>query len=48
MAREPGKLLDSGGAFPFLAMETVKHGRMALPDAFAGSWGVFIAYRAHW
>ena len=48
MAREPGALLDTGDAFPPLAMETVKHGRMTLPDAFGGQWGVFVAYRAHW
>jgi hypothetical protein len=48
MARESGPLLDSGDPFPSLAMETVKHGRITVPDAFRGGWGVFLAYRAHW
>jgi len=48
MAREPGRILDSGEPLPSLTIETVKHGRMTLPDAFGGQWGVFIVYRAHW
>lgn len=48
MAREGGAFLDSGQRFPTLTMETVKHGRMTLPEGFGDGWGVFLAYRAHW
>lgn len=48
MAREPGRILDSGDPFPSLTLETVKQGRITLPEAFDGRWGVFIVYRAHW
>lgn len=48
MARASGSLLDTGDTFPTLEFETVTHGRIALPDAFRGGWGVFLAYRAHW
>jgi hypothetical protein len=29
-------------------MDTVKHGRLALPEGFGDGWGVFLIYRAHW
>lgn len=48
MARAGGSILDSGDRFPTLSMETVKHGRVAVPETFGGGWGVFLAYRAHW
>jgi hypothetical protein len=48
MAREGSFILDSGDAFPALTMQTVNHGRLTLPEAFGGGWGVFLAYRAHW
>jgi hypothetical protein len=35
--------------FPRLAGETVKHGRLTLPDDVpAGRWAVILAYRAQW
>lgn len=48
MARGPDAPLDSGDAFPELAFETVAHGQLRLPEAFAGRWGVLLVYRAHW
>jgi len=48
MARAGGFTRDSGDAFPALSMETVAHGRMALPEGFGPGWGVFLVYRAHW
>ena len=48
MAREGSFILDSGDTFPTIGMETVAHGRLTLPDAFDGNWGVFLVYRAHW
>jgi hypothetical protein len=48
MAREGSAILDSGDRFPSLTMETVKHGRLTLPEAFGGGFGVFLGYRAHW
>jgi hypothetical protein len=38
-----------GDPFPCLSGESVRHGRIALPDAIpAERWGVILAYRAHW
>ncbi len=48
MAREGTFILDSGDVFPTLAMDTVAHGRVTLPDGFGDGWGVFLVYRAHW
>ncbi len=48
MARAGTMILDSGDRFPRLEMETVKHGRVVLPDAFGDGWGVVVIYRAHW
>ena len=48
MARTSGSILDTGDRFPTLEFETVKHGRIGLPEAFRGGLGVFLAYRAHW
>ncbi len=48
MARAGMRILDSGEPFPALTMETVAHGRLSLPEAFADGWGVFLLYRAHW
>ena len=40
---------NMGDAFPQLSGETVKHGRLTLPDAIAaGRWSVILAYRAQW
>ncbi len=47
MARAGSKILDSGEPFPALTMETVAHGRLAIPEAL-GTWGVVLLYRAHW
>jgi len=48
MARAGQHILDSGERFPILEFDTVNHGRVSLPKAFEGGWGVFLAYRAHW
>lgn len=48
MAREGTFVLDSGDLFPALALDTVGHGRVSLPDGFGDRWGVFLVYRAHW
>jgi len=34
MTRAGERILDSGERFPDLSMDTVKHGRLALPDGF--------------
>ncbi len=48
MARAGANILDSGQRLPAVTMDTVGHGRLALPDWFGGRWGVFLLYRAHW
>ncbi len=48
MARAGTSILDSGDKFPQLAMDTVRHGHLTLPDALGPGWGVFLVYRAHW
>lgn len=48
MARAGSHILDRGDRFPPLAFDTVQHGRVTLPDHFAGCWGVVLLYRAHW
>jgi hypothetical protein len=48
MAYEGDRRLDAGDRCPALASGTVAHGRIALPQAFGGGWGVLLLYRAHW
>jgi hypothetical protein len=48
MARTGTFILASGDKFPQLAMDTVRHGPLTLPDALGSGWGVFLVYRAHW
>ena len=48
MARAGARILDSGEKLPSITMETVAHGRLTVPERFAGGWGVFLLYRAHW
>jgi hypothetical protein len=48
MARAGGRILDSGEPFPSIEAESVAHGRITVPDVFAGRWGVVLLYRAHW
>ena len=48
MAREGSFVLDSGDRFPTLSFDTVRHGRLTVPDDFKSGWGVFLVYRAHW
>jgi hypothetical protein len=48
MARAGTRILDTGEPLPALSMDTVAHGRLALPDAFGDRWGVLLLYRAHW
>jgi len=48
MAREGFFILDSADVFPTLAMHTVAHGPLTLPEAFEDTWGVFLVYRGHW
>jgi peroxiredoxin len=44
----PVPLLNNGDAFPKLTLPAVGGGSIALPAAFAGSWGVVIIYRGAW
>jgi hypothetical protein len=48
MTRAGARILDGGEKLPDLSMDTVKHGRLALPEGFGNGWGVFLIYRAHW
>jgi len=41
-------LLNNGDAFPKLTVPAVGGGQIALPDVFAGAWGVVIVYRGAW
>jgi hypothetical protein len=41
-------ILDTGDAFPRLEIEKVGGGKIVLPDALNGSWGVILFYRSHW
>lgn len=40
--------LDNGDQLPPLSFNTVADGRLSVPQAFNGNWGVFLIYRAHW
>ena len=48
MTRAGTRVLDSGETLPTVAMETVAHGRIMVPDRFGENWGVLLLYRAHW
>jgi hypothetical protein len=48
VTRTTTSILDSGDPFPVLGADSVAHGRIDLPDYFAGHWGVLLVYRAHW
>ena len=48
MAREGTLILDSGDKFPALAMQTVAHGSIRLPDGAGSGWRTILFYRAHW
>ena len=48
ITRAGTRLLDSGETLPAVAMETVAHGRITVPDRFGENWGVLLLYRAHW
>lgn len=48
MARAGSTILDTGDTRPALAMDTVNHGRLRLPEGFGRGWGVLLLYRAHW
>jgi hypothetical protein len=48
MAREGSFILDTGDVLPALALDTVGHGRVSLPEGFGDGWGVLLVYRAHW
>jgi hypothetical protein len=48
MPRTTPTILDSGDAFPELAIDTVEHGRVALPEHWGDGYGVLLVYRAHW
>ncbi len=39
MWRATSTILDSGDRFPELAMETVHHGHLTLPQGFGEGWG---------
>lgn len=40
--------LRNGDAFPILTLNAVAGGRIVLPDALAGSFGVVLIYRGSW
>lgn len=44
----PSMRLDSGDTLPPVSFITVSDGRLNLPGAFDGHWGVLLFYRAHW
>jgi hypothetical protein len=48
MPRAGAGWLDAGDAWPEVTWPTVAHGSVALPDAWAGRWGVLLLYRGHW
>ncbi|HKB26739.1 MAG TPA: hypothetical protein VKG64_17015 [Methylomirabilota bacterium] len=48
MARVGPFILDSGDRFPALELDTVKHGRLGLPDWFGERWGALLVYRGWW
>jgi hypothetical protein len=45
MARAGGLVLDGGQRLPTVTMDTVSHGRIALPGHFGG---VHLIHGAHW
>jgi len=47
MARA-GTPLDAGDPMAELSMQTLSHGRLEIPTAFNGKWGVVLLYRGHW
>ncbi len=48
VARTTPETLDTDDPFPALSVDTLDHGTIALPEHFAGDWGVLLVYRAHW
>jgi hypothetical protein len=48
MSRTTDHRLDSGDAFPRLALQTVNHGEIELPAHWGDGYGVLLIYRAHW
>ena len=48
MPREPGAILDYKDPFPRMEIDATDGNRLALPDYFAGGWGVLLVYRGHW
>ncbi|HEU5321709.1 MAG TPA: hypothetical protein VFX28_12945 [Methylomirabilota bacterium] len=48
MARAGSSILDSGDTLPSVTFDTAAHGRITVPERFAGGWGVLLLYRAHW
>ncbi|MEN0063765.1 MAG: hypothetical protein AAGA48_16555 [Myxococcota bacterium] len=47
MARA-GTPLDTGDALPKWGFDTLAHGRIEVPEWFAGHYGVLLIYRGHW
>ena len=48
VARATSDTFDTDDPFPALSFPTLDHGTVALPEHFAGNWGVLLVYRAHW
>jgi peroxiredoxin len=40
--------LRDGDHFPTLTVETVKHGRLTIPDDLKSRWAVLLFYRGWW
>ncbi len=41
-------ILDTGDLFPHLEIDKAGGGKIVLPDALSGSWGVVLFYRSQW
>ena len=48
MPRMTESILDTGDPFPATEFDKVGGGKLQLPEALAGHWGVVLFYRGHW
>ena len=49
MARDQSaRRLDTGDAFPRLAIQQLDGSTIQLPEDLAGHWSVLLFYRGHW
>lgn len=48
MARESGRILDTGDLFPVMELDSVSGEKIILPEDFDRRWTILLFYRGHW